>query len=360
MTKSIELQKILEKFGVAAEVELYGNGHINETYRTLSNDYILQKINTNIFKEPEKMMENISNVTSFLGEKLTAGGGDPNRETLTIIKTLDGKNCYRAEDGSVYRMYKFVSGTKAIESGAKKEDLFRAGQGFGRFQRLLGDFPADTLYETIADFHNTPKRVRDLEAAVSADIAGRRESVRAEINFAMECAGFASVVTDEMEKGTVPLRVTHNDTKINNILFDAKTGEAVCVIDLDTVMPGSMLYDFGDALRIGASTAAEDETNLDIVSFSSENFEYFAKGYFSEMKNVLTEKEIELLPFSAKLLTYECGIRFLTDYLNGDTYFRIHHEGHNLDRARNQFKLVRDIAEKEEELKAIIRTLMQE
>lgn len=303
-------------------------------------------------------MENISRVTEFLREKIVAEGGDPERETMRVIKTKDGKNCYKVDDDNVFRVYTFISDTKSIDEGTK-EDLYRAGLGFGHFQKLLGDFPAETLYETIADFHNTPKRVRDLEAAVSADVAGRAESVHDEIEFVRECAAFASTVTDGIADGTIPLRVTHNDTKINNILFDAKSGDALAVIDLDTVMPGSALYDFGDALRIGASTAAEDETDLDKVWFDAEIFEYFAKGYFSEMGTELTEREIELLPFSAKLLTFECGTRFLTDYLNGDTYFKIHREHHNLDRARNQFKLVKDIASKEDELKEIIRNLIK-
>ncbi|MBO5059427.1 MAG: aminoglycoside phosphotransferase family protein [Clostridia bacterium] len=353
----IDLNQVLSKFNVDSKIEEYGNGHINDTYRTTLNDCILQRINTNVFKDPEKMMDNISEVTEFLREKIKAEGGDPDRETLTVIKTCDGKSCYRVDDDNVFRVYKFIDGTKTVEEGTK-EDLYRAGQGFGRFQRLLGDFPAETLSETIADFHNTPKRVRDLEEAVRADIAGRAASVREEIEFVRKCASFASVVTDGLGDGSIPLRVTHNDTKINNILFDEETGKAICVIDLDTVMPGSALYDFGDALRIGASTAAEDETDLDAVSFDTEIFESFAKGYFSEMGSQLTEREIELLPFSAKLLTFECGARFLTDYLNGDTYFKIHREHHNLERARNQFKLVKDIAEKEEILKEIIAKLI--
>ena len=223
---------------------------------------------------------------------------------------------------------------------------------------LLDDYPAKTLFETIVNFHNTPSRVNDLKEAIKNDKAGRAASVQKEIDFALDCAEFASVVTDGLSDGSIPLRVTHNDTKINNILFDEKTGEAICVIDLDTVMPGSALYDFGDALRMGASTGAEDEVDLDLVNFDCESFKSFAKGYLSEMKDKLCQREIELLPFSAKLLTYECGIRFLTDYLNGDTYFKIHREHHNLDRARNQFKLVYDIAKKENELSEIIKELL--
>lgn len=349
-----DLNDILNKFNIESRIEEYGNGHINDTYLTSAGDYILQRINTSIFKEPEKLMDNIEKVTEFLRKKIKAQGGDPDRETLTVIKTHDGKNYYKVDDDNCYRVYKFVNDTITIEDSKNPADLYSAGAGFGYFQKLLSDFPVDELYETIADFHNTPKRVEALKTAIKEDRAGRAASVQKEIEFALENASFADRVVSEMEKGNVPMRVTHNDTKINNILFDKDTRKAVCVIDLDTVMPGSALYDFGDALRMGGSTAAEDEVDLDKVFFNEAAFEGFAKGYFSEMKDSLTESEIALLPFSAKLLTYECGIRFLTDYLNGDTYFKIHREGHNLDRARNQFKLVSDIAKKEDKLNAII------
>lgn len=353
---SIDLNDILSKFDIESRIEEYGNGHINDTYRTSTDDFILQRINTNVFKDPDKMMENIDKVTAFLREKIIAAGGDPARETMTVIKTNDGKRCYKVDEDNVYRVYTFVADTKSIEVGTK-EEMYEAGKGFGRFQKLLDDYPAETLHEVIKDFHNTPKRVEAFEEAVKADVAGRAASVSKEIEFVRKCASFASVVTDGIADGSIPLRVTHNDTKINNLLFDAKSGKAICVIDLDTVMPGSALYDFGDALRIGASTAAEDETNLDIVKFDAEIFKMFAKGYFEEMKDKLTEREIELLPFSAKLLTFECGTRFLTDYLNGDTYFKIHREHHNLDRARNQFKLVREIEAMEDDLLRMLKEM---
>ncbi len=226
--------------------------------------------------------------------------------------------------------------------------------GFCHFQKLLADFPVEKLHETIQDFHHTPKRIEALREAIRQDRAGRAGSVQREIDFALENASWADCVVKGMEAGRIPVRVTHNDTKINNILFDRDTGKAVCVIDLDTVMPGSMLYDFGDALRIGGSSAAEDETDLDKVWFEEGAFEAFAKGYLSEMRETLTEAEMALLPLSVKLMTYECGIRFLTDYLNGDTYFKIHREHHNLDRARNQFKLVADIGNKEARLAQLV------
>lgn len=353
----IDLNKVLGEFEIESTISNYGNGHINDTYLTETKSYILQRINTKIFKNHAQLMNNIDNVTSFLREKIVAAGGDPDRETLTVVKTREGKNYYEYDSDNVFRVYKFITGTKSIEQSSSPTDLYHAGKGFGKFTRMLDDYPADKLYETIADFHNTPKRVEALKKAISDDIAKRASLVQEEIEFALKNAEFAGKVVEAMEKGEIPLRVTHNDTKINNILFDEITDEAVCVIDLDTVMPGSALYDFGDALRIGASTAAEDETDLSKVHFDKEYFRGFAKGYFEEMKEYLTQKEIELLPFSAKLLTYECGIRFLTDYLNGDTYFKIHYEQHNLDRARNQFKLVSDIDKLEEELNKIIAEL---
>ena len=355
-----KFKQILQQFAVNTKIEPYGNGHINDTYCLTEPRYILQRINTDIFKHPDELMENIENVTSFLREKIKKNGGDPQRETLTVIKTVDGKNYYQYDENNVFRMYLFVENTKSIENSKTPEDLYEAGVGFGRFQRMLSDYPADTLHESIKDFHHTPKRVEALKLAIREDKAGRAASVEAEISFALEQAVWADQVVKGIEDGSIPLRVTHNDTKINNILFDQETGKAVCVIDLDTVMPGSMLYDFGDALRMGGSTGAEDETDLSKVWFDETAFEAFAKGYLSEMKDDLTETELELLPFSVKLMTYECGIRFLTDYLNGDTYFRIHREHHNLKRARNQFKLVADIAGKEERLSAMIKEIKEE
>ena len=354
---TINLEEILQQFNLSADIEPYGNGHINDTFLVTPKKYILQRINVSIFKNPDELMDNIENVTSFLKEKIIAAGGNPERETLTVIPTKDGKKYYKLDDKNVFRLYIFVTDTKSIENSKTPADLYEAGIGFGHFQKLLDDFPVEKLYETIKDFHHTPKRVEALKDAIEKNAAGRADSVKDEIAFALENAVWADVVIKGIAEGLIPVRVTHNDTKINNILFDEVTGKAVCVIDLDTVMPGSMLYDFGDALRMGGSTAAEDETDLDKVWFEEKAFEAFAKGYMSEMKEALTEEEIRLLPLSVKLMTYECGIRFLTDYLNGDTYFKIHREHHNLDRARNQFKLVADITAKEEKLAEIIKGL---
>nr|WP_296438304.1 aminoglycoside phosphotransferase family protein [uncultured Acetatifactor sp.] len=354
MSVRINRNEILGHFDIGAVTESYGNGHINDTFLVTMPRYILQRINTSIFRNPEELMENIENVTGFLREKLREAGEDFERGTLQVVPAKDGGSFYKVDDDNVFRVYRFVEGTKSIENSKTPKDLYEAGVGFGHFQKLLADFPVEKLHETIQDFHHTPKRIEALREAIRQDRAGRAGSVQREIDFALENASWADCVVKGMEAGRIPVRVTHNDTKINNILFDRDTGKAVCVIDLDTVMPGSMLYDFGDALRIGGSSAAEDETDLDKVWFEEGAFEAFAKGYLSEMRETLTEAEMALLPLSVKLMTYECGIRFLTDYLNGDTYFKIHREHHNLDRARNQFKLVADIGNKEARLAQLV------
>ncbi|MCI9437052.1 MAG: aminoglycoside phosphotransferase family protein [Lachnospiraceae bacterium] len=350
MNSEMTRNEILNHFEIMTNAEPYGNGHINDTYLVTMPRYILQRINTSIFTNPDELMDNIENVTAFLRKKIAAAGADADRETLTVVPTKEGGKYFKVDENNVYRVYRFVEGTKTIENSKTAKDLYEAGVGFGHFQKLLADFPVEKLYETIRDFHHTPKRIEALKEAIREDRAGRAASVKKEIDFALENASWAGSVVKGMEEGRIPVRVTHNDTKINNILFDQESGKAVCVIDLDTVMPGSALYDFGDALRMGGSTAAEDEVDLEKVWFETEAFEAFVRGYLSEMKDALTEDEIALLPLSVKLMTYECGIRFLTDYLNGDTYFKIHREHHNLDRARNQFKLVADISGKEAQL----------
>ncbi len=349
------LKEICAQFNVETSIEGYGNGHINDTYLCeAAPRVILQRINIKVFKNPDEVMENIYNVTEHLKKKIEKAGGNPDRETLNVIRTKDGMNYYKLDDENCFRMYKFVEDSVSFDIVENPVQLYHAGTAFGKFQNMLDDYPADKLYETIVDFHNTPERVKQLEAAISKNAAGRLVAVKDEVNFAIEYAKYASRITDEMAKGTVPLRVTHNDTKLNNVLFDKDTFEGVCVIDLDTVMPGSVLYDFGDALRFGASSGTEDETDLSKIWFDLEKFEQFTKGFLGETAKCLTEKEIELLPMSALLMTYECGIRFLADYLNGDTYFKVHREHHNLDRARTQFKLVKDIESKFDDMKKIV------
>ncbi len=350
-----ELTHILEQFGVNAEAQAYGNGHINRTYLVDSKPrIILQRINTVVFKKPEVVMENIVAVTAHIKAKVVAEGGDPTHEVLTFLRTRDGLPYYKTENGDYYRAYYFVEDSLSLEEAKTPEDFAEAAHGFGKFQNMLADFPADQLHETIERFHDTANRYRQFEEAVAANASGRAASVQAEIDFAMAHKHYADIITNAIAAGEVPLRVTHNDTKLNNVLLDAKTRRACCVIDLDTVMPGSLLYDFGDALRFGASTGAEDETDLDKIHFDPVKFEAFTKAFLEEVGDSLTPKERELLPFSVLMMTLECGIRFLGDHINGDVYFGIHRENHNLDRARTQFKLVSEIEEQLDDMAAIV------
>ena len=350
-----DLHKILSQFGVTVETVPFGNGHINDTYLVQSNPpAILQRINTSVFRDANAVMENILAVTSHLRRKIEEAGGDPMRETLTPIPTVDGAPCYIDPEGNAYRMYYFITGAKSFDRADSPELFAASAHGFGKFQRMLADFPAHTLHEVIPRFHDTYDRLCQFRAALEKDAAGRAASVQPEIDFVLSHADCVSRVTDAIADGSVPLRVTHNDTKLNNVMLDAQTHEAVCVIDLDTVMPGSMLYDFGDALRFGASTGDEDETDLSKIEFDLTYFEAFTKAFLEEVGEDITPRERELLPFSALLLTLECGMRFLTDHLNGDVYFRIHRENHNLDRCRTQFKLVADIETKLDRMAEIV------
>ncbi len=350
-----ELSEILSQFGVEAGALPHGNGHINRTYLVDSTPrVILQRINTAVFTRPEEVMENIMAVTTFIKEKIEAAGGDPSRRTLSFLRTKDGLPYYKTKEGDYYRAYYFVEDTVSLEAVDNLSDFAEAAHGFGDFQRMLADFPAQKLYETIEKFHDTTNRYRQFFEALSENRAGRADTVEKEIAFAKAYEKYASVITDAIADGSVPLRVTHNDTKLNNVLLDAKTGKAICVIDLDTVMPGSMLYDFGDALRFGASTGAEDERDLDKIHFDLEKFEAFTKAFLEEVGESITPKERELLPLSVLMMTLECGVRFLTDHLNGDVYFSVHRENHNLDRCRTQFKLVAEIEEKLPLMKSIV------
>lgn len=337
----------------------YGNGHINDTYLVQTEPRcILQRINTNVFPRPYDVMENIVAVTAHLREKIAQAGGNPARETLTVISTPDGRTCVPDGAGNVFRVYLYIDAV-SYDIPKTPDQMYRAAAAFGRFQKMLADFPADTLHEVIEGFHDTPCRYEQLRAAVERDAASRVALVPDELAFARSYQDRVRIVRDRLADGRIPLRVTINDTKFNNVLFDRDTDDFVAVIDLDTVMPGSVLYDFGDALRCGASTAAEDETDLSRVSFDCDVYRTFAQGYLEEICPVLTPDEIELLPFSVLLLTYECGIRFLADYLNGDVYFKTHYPNHNLDRARNQFALVRDIERKLPELERITSAIVE-
>lgn len=339
----------------------FGSGHINDTYLLTFEigdmgdmSAILQRMNREIFTQPVELMENIVGVTSYLREKIIENGGDPERETLNIIPAKDGKAYYVDSKGEYWRSYKFITDAKCYDQVEKPEDFYESAVAFGNFQRLLADYPADTLHETIKGFHDTRARFEVFKQAVAQDVCGRAASVDREIEFVLAHEEIARVLGEFQEKGLVPLRVTHNDTKLNNIMIDNTTRKGICVIDLDTVMPGLAVNDFGDSIRFGTSTGAEDEKDLSKVSCSMELFEIYVKGFLQGCAGSLTPTEVELLPMGAKVMTYECGMRFLTDYLQGDHYFKIHREEHNLDRARTQFKLVEDMEAKWDIMKEIV------
>lgn len=360
-----ELQRIAEQFalvGSIVDISPYGNGHINDTYCIRTDEdrlYIMQRINDNVFKKPTDVMTNISAVTGFLQEKLRNQGGNPMREAMTLIPTLDGAPYVSASEKDLYRVYVFIDQAVSYDIIESPEIFYNAAKAFGRFQSMLSDFPAEKLKETIPSFHDTYRYYQKFEKAVEEDCVGRCAEVAEEIQFVRDRVNDTKIVTEALVRNELPLRVTHNDTKLNNVMFDEATNDALCVIDLDTVMPGSLLFDFGDAIRFGANTAVEDETDISKIAINLELFEAFTKGYLDELKDCMTQKEMELLPFAAKLLTFECGIRFLTDYLVGDTYFKIHKPKHNLDRARNQFALVADMEKKMADMKKIVQDIIK-
>ena len=359
-----EIAKQFEFEGTFIKGEPYGHGHINstfvlnfETQTKGQRRYILQKINDTVFKKPEKLMENIENVTNHIRNKVIANGGDENKEVLTLIKVKNGEVFYKDPSGNYWRAYIFIEGANTYQLVKNVEHFYSTGRAIGNFIECLDDFSAEQLYETIPDFHNTQKRYQDFLAILKSDRKGRAKEIQKEIQFVLDREEDTKVLTTLLEQKKIPLRVTHNDTKFNNVMIDDVTGEGVCIIDLDTVMPGAIHYDFGDAIRSGAATAEEDETDLSKVGLNMQLFENFAKGFIEATKGSLTEIEIEYLPFAAKLMTFECGMRFLSDYLDGDVYFKINKENHNLDRARNQFQLVEDIESKIEEMQEIVKKL---
>jgi len=349
----VELQKIIEQFAFEGTMQTYrafGAGHINKTYLlsfTGGREYVLQQINTFVFRDTDALMNNVFAVTDYLREHIAADGGDPERETLHFIRTKSGEKYVKAADGTCWRAYRFVADSVAYEKAETPALFEKSGAAFGHFQKLLRDFPADRLAETIPHFHDTPWRYHhEFAPAVQQDALGRAQHCREEIRFVQEREGKLSLITDAMADGSVPLRVTHNDTKLNNVLFDKATGKSLAVIDLDTVMPGSALYDFGDSVRYGAATAAEDETDCARVTVSLQYYEAYKRGFLREAGETLTEKEQALLPYACWLMTLECGMRFLTDYLCGDVYFKTDYPLHNLDRARNQLALAADMEKK--------------
>lgn len=356
MPNLIEIASLFATDGEPVSAEAYGFGHINDTYRVVTStggQYVLQRLNGSVMRDTAGVMENLTRVTAFLAEKIAARGGDPLRGTLHLVPLRDGGKWLNLS-GDVWRMTLFITGTVTLQAVESPEDFYFSGQAFGEFMALLHDFPAETLREVIPRFHDTPDRYRQFEEAVAADPLGRAAEVAPEIEFVRERREFCSLFTDMQRRGELPLRVTHNDTKLNNVLLDERTHRPVAVIDLDTVMPGLSLCDFGDSIRFGASTAAEDETDLSKVTCSLDYFESYAKGYLGACADLLTPAEIEMLPLSGKMLTLECGMRFLADYINGDTYFKIARPRHNLDRARTQFKLVDDMEGKIDDMREII------
>lgn len=330
------------------------DGHINGTFFVDTADgkkYVIQRINTGIFKDPDGLMRNVIGITEHIRRKLAAEGGDVERGTLHFIKTVSGDNYYEdRENGSAWRAYVYVDGVESFQSAGSTDVFSQVGRAFGHFQMQLADYDASGLCETIPNFHNTPSRYVDFEAALVRNASGRADRAADAVEFVKAHKYVCSYIADRIAAGVLPLRVTHNDTKLNNILIDKATGKPICIIDLDTVMPGSVLFDFGDAIRFGASSAAEDEKDLSAVFMREDMFEAFAGGFIGGLEGSLTDTEILELPMGALVITLETGIRFLTDYLDGDTYFRTHYPEHNLDRARNQFKLVADMEEKMPEM----------
>ena len=350
--------------GDIKEIQPYGNGHINDTFRLITETngvekvYILQRMNGNIFKNCDQLMDNIQRVTVYLKEKIKMQGGNPDRETLQFLTTKEGKAYIKDENGDNWRGYPFILETTTYDLAESPEQLKQSGYAFGNFQYLLSNFPASELHETIVNFHNTVDRFAKFKKAVEEDVKGRVKEVQEEISFLMERETDCHFFHDLLANGELPLRVTHNDTKLNNVLFSTETGEAICVIDLDTVMPGFAAHDFGDAIRFGASTGAEDETDLSKVSCSMELFEAYLDGFLAGCRGSLTRKEIETLPMGAKIMTLEVGMRFLTDYLEGDVYFKTHRKGHNLERSRTQLKLVADMENKWDIMNDIVKKYM--
>ncbi len=350
-------KNVLDAFsleGTIQEICPYGEGHINQTFlvTTSTKRYILQVMNTHVFSDPDSLMKNICYVTKHLESK--------GIETLHVVFTKRNEPFLKLEDNSCYRIYDFIENTVTFQKATDPQVFCNSGYAFGEFQNYLKEFDASVLTETIPNFHNTPIRVRNFLEALSKDVVSRAKECEKEIQFVLERKDTLNLVVEGLQDGSIPLRVTHNDTKLNNILMDADTLKARAVIDLDTIMPGSMLYDFGDSIRFGASTAAEDEKNLELVHFDCSLFEAYTRGYYAAVADSITPKEVELLPYSAYLLTMECGIRFLTDYLMGDVYFATKYKEHNLIRCRTQFKLALEIHEVLDELKCLVKRIQEE
>jgi Ser/Thr protein kinase RdoA (MazF antagonist) len=364
MTNSIQIETVklvLNQFryeGTLVSIKVCSQGHINDSFviTTTIRKYFLQRISPVAFHKPKQVMSNIVNVTSFLKKKIALNGGNQSEECLTLIKTKEDTFFFEDKDGNIWRLMLFISGV--VYDKPKNEEVFRkAGEGFGHFQYLLKDFPSSLLYEVIPHFHDTPKRYEALLQAIKGDKAGRVKDVTEEISKATIRRGNLDLIVKGLSDGSLPQRVTHNDTKLNNLMFDEKGEEPKCVLDLDTVMVGSPLYDFGDSIRSGASLANEDEKDVSKVIFSLPLFEAYAKGFYEGGHGTFTNQEVSLFPYSAMLMTYESAIRFLTDYLNGDTYFHIDYPTHNLIRAKNQFALLTSMEAQKKEMDEFVSSL---
>jgi aminoglycoside phosphotransferase (APT) family kinase protein len=336
----------------------YGSGHINDTYGVVFDQggapvrYIIQRINHHIFKNPPALMENIRRVTAHLAHQ-SAGQSDPSRRVLTLLPARDGQAYYRDEQGNHWRVYIFIEKARTFDAVESPRQAFEAAKAFGQFQKLLADLAAPRLHDTIPDFHHTPKRFAALQRAIESDAANRAQQAKPEIEFALQHQAATSILLD----ANLPERVTHNDTKFNNVMLDDATGEGICVVDLDTVMPGLALYDFGDMVRTTTSPTQEDERDLAKVRMQFPMFEALARGYLTAAAEFLTPAEKKFLPFSGAVITLEIGLRFLTDFLAGDTYFKVHREGHNLDRCRTQFKLVESIEQQQAAMDKLVETI---
>ena len=364
------IARIGDQFAVSGDF-LYGeelrNGHINTTYRACyrtedghEDRYILQRINEYVFKDPAQVMRNVEKVTRHITWKLLRRRRDAAGQTLNLFPARGGRNyIVLPEEGGMWRCYNNIEGTHTYDVVENTRQAYQAGFAFGSFQDLICDMNPEDIRESIPDFHNTPKRYADLLKSAEADVMGRAANCRAELELLAGWANRYSRITDMLATGEIPTRITHNDTKINNVMLDEETDDAVCVIDLDTVMPGSVLYDFGDMVRTATCMAREDEEDLSLVRMEMPFFESLAEGYLDAAHNFLTQKEVEFMPFSGWLITTEIGIRFLTDYLDGDKYFRTEKPEHNLIRARNQLKLAQSIDSQLISMGKYVRRLMK-
>ena len=363
---SRSLEDAVYAFGFGPQcsyVKPFGEGHINETYAVYMPGpegtdvprYVLQRVNIHVFKNPAQVMENIFSVTEYLREVIRKEGGDLDRETLSYIKTKSGDTYFEDADGQPWRCLHYVPNSICHQTVEEPQQFYQSARSFGHFLKQLGDYPAERLYETIPRFHDTVKRFQDFSEAVRKDVKNRAGQCREEIDFALAREADCGVLMKQLQEGILPLRVTHNDTKLNNILFDADTDQGLCIIDLDTIMPGLAANDFGDSIRFGASTAEEDEPDLSKVHFDIHLYELYVKGYLEMARDVLTPAEIDSLPWGARLMTLECGMRFLADYLQGDVYFKTAYPEHNLVRARTQFRLVKEMEEQFDSMYEILR-----